>query len=303
MSLCNLFIGILSDKIGLFVPRLITTALFAAGLTLMTFVEENESLIWIAWSLIAMGGLAGHVINLKSCFATPTIKATLMQVLSGAFGTAGSVGWIITLMIDNLGLEFKTVWFIWLTSYLVFAAIKIIFWTPNQIPMVETNDEFSLVENSVLLKCLSCSKTTPQKTEEAKKAEISYLKMVFGDCKLTFNYILVLLGYIAIVVRRQAYTSWFGSGWPEWVAQETDPALFNEQINEFQSILALAFFPVNILPGLMIGKRKLKILTQPVRSFDIKIWAAEGDWNWNWSFFPNRSCIYVYKQRHACSTE
>jgi MFS family permease len=258
MSLCNLFIGILSDKIGLFVPRLITTALFAAGLTLMTFVEENESLIWIAWSLIAMGGLAGHVINLKSCFATPTIKATLMQVLSGAFGTAGSVGWIITLMIDNLGLEFKTVWFIWLTSYLVFAAIKIIFWTPNQIPMVETNDEFSLVENSVLLKCFSCSKTTPQKTEEAKKAEISYLKMVFGDCKLTFNYILVLLGYIAIVVRRQAYTSWFGSGWPEWVAQETDPAVFNEQINEFQSILALAFFPVNILPGLMIGKRKLK---------------------------------------------
>lgn len=255
MSLCNLFIGILSDKIGLFVPRLITTALFAAGLTLMTFVEENESLIWIAWPLIAMGGLAGHVINLKSCFATPSIKATLMQVLSGAFGTAGSVGWIITLMMENLGIEFKTVWWIWLTSYLIFAAIKIIFWTPNQIPMVETNDQFSLMENSVLLNCFSGSKVNIKK-EKTTKSEISYLKMVFGDYKLTFNYILVLLGYIAIVIRRQAYTSWFGSGWPEWVAQETDPAIFNEQINEFQSILALAFFPVNILPGLMIGNKR-----------------------------------------------
>ena len=57
MSLYNLCIGVVSDKIGLFVPRLITNAIFAAGLVTMTFVEENEALIWLAWPLIAMGGL------------------------------------------------------------------------------------------------------------------------------------------------------------------------------------------------------------------------------------------------------
>lgn len=179
-----------------------------------------------------------------------------MQILSGAFGTAGSVGWIITLMMDNLGLEFDTVWWIWFVAYLSFALIKIIVWTPNHVPMAKTNDEFSLMENSYLLNCMGCSGDKNKALASSKappKPETSYFKMVFGDCANTFNYILVLVGHVAMVIRRQAFTSWLGSGWPEWVAQETDPKIFNEEINEFQSILALAFFPVNILPGLMIG--------------------------------------------------
>lgn len=196
------------------------------------------------------------MINLKACFATPTLKATLMQILSGAFGTAGSVGWIMTLLMDNLGLDFGTVWWIWLGGYLSIALLKIIIWTPNIVPMVKTNDEFSLMENSVILNCISCSGENKEDKTSSKappKSDVSYLKLVFGSSKGTFMYILVLVGHIAMVIRRQAFTSWLGSGWPEWVAQETDPKVFNEEINEFQSILAIAFFPVNIIPGLMIG--------------------------------------------------
>jgi hypothetical protein len=196
------------------------------------------------------------VINLKACFATPTLKATLMQILSGAFGTAGSVGWIMTLLMDNLGLDFGTVWWIWLGGYLFIALLKIIIWTPNNVPMAKTNDEFSLMENSVILNSISCSgekKEVESSSKAPPKPDVSYLKLVFGSSKGTFMYILVLVGHIAMVIRRQAFTSWLGSGWPEWVAQETDPKEFNEKINEFQSILAIAFFPVNIIPGLMIG--------------------------------------------------
>ena len=135
--------------------------------------------------------------------------------------------------------------------------VKIILFTPNHVPMAKTNDEFSLIENSVIMNCISCSKEDKETKSSSKtppKPDVSYLKLVFGSSKGTFMYVLVLVGHIAMVIRRQAFTSWLGSGWPEWVAQETDPKEFNEQINEFQSILAIAFFPVNIIPGLMIGE-------------------------------------------------
>ena len=85
--------------------------------------------------------------------ATPTYKGTFMAFLSGSFGAGGSVGLIMKRIMDDFGLELADIFTYWLILYLTIAAIKLIVWTPNELPVkIFTDDEFSIMENSVIIK-------------------------------------------------------------------------------------------------------------------------------------------------------
>jgi len=129
------------------------------------------------------------------------------------------------IVMDDYGLSIKQIFFIWLIMYLLISVPKFIIWTPHQLPpKIETDDEYSIMANSVLLnlckKASNSIKNTENvsETEEVIKPKLSY-KTVLCDV----NFFLCNLGNIVFILRRSTYVAWLGSGWPEWVAAEGDP--------------------------------------------------------------------------------
>jgi hypothetical protein len=60
-AVCSFIVGIIQDRYGLLIVRLISTTVMSTGLLLMVFVEESEQLIWAAWPCIAIGGVTNHM--------------------------------------------------------------------------------------------------------------------------------------------------------------------------------------------------------------------------------------------------
>lgn len=63
------------------------------------------------------------------------------------------------------------------------------------------------------------------------------------------NYYMILVGNMVYILRRKTFIAWLGSGWPEWVASESDPSQFNQDINRLQSIVSFSLLFVGLIPG------------------------------------------------------
>ena len=132
--------------------RLFSSIAMSMGLIFMIFIEDLELLVWGAWPCIAIGGICNHLANIKMCTATPTFKGTFMAGLAGSLGAGGSVALIMKRIMDDYGLRISDVFLYWLVAYLIMASLKIILWTPYQLPiLITSDDEYSLYSNSILI--------------------------------------------------------------------------------------------------------------------------------------------------------
>ncbi|CBY20697.1 unnamed protein product [Oikopleura dioica] len=255
-ALTALLLGVFIDKFGFIPARIISGCLITAGFTLMVFTEDTPSLIYAAWPLMAAGGVSNHIVNAKMALAIPTIKLSVLQALSSAFGAGGSIGLLINIIMDKLDVGVFTIFKVWAVGAAVISLIKLILWTPIEMPLtITTNTEYSLFENSYVIRKLRRKEATFSSAKDEVINELTkacneeevYTAM---DVLKNLNFYILFLGHAGLTMRRGSYLGWLGSGWPEWVAGEDDPAGFNAAINKRQSQLAFIFLFLGLIPGI-----------------------------------------------------
>ncbi|CAG5114291.1 Oidioi.mRNA.OKI2018_I69.chr2.g8353.t1.cds [Oikopleura dioica] len=156
---------------------------------------------------------------------------------------------------DNLDVGVFTIFKVWALGAAVITVIKLVLWTPNSMPLkIATNTEYSLFENSFIIRKIRgqeiYSEYSIETKEDDKAGNISEETYTIKDVLKNLNFYILFLGHAGLTMRRGSYLGWLGSGWPEWVAGDDDPAGFNAAINKRQSQLAFIFLFCGLLPGM-----------------------------------------------------
>ena len=67
----------------------------------MIFIIKQPVLLWVAWPLIACGGLSNHVANTRSCRTTPSFATAFQAMAGGCMSAAASTPFIWKMMRDK----------------------------------------------------------------------------------------------------------------------------------------------------------------------------------------------------------
>lgn len=136
--------------------------------------------------------------------------------MSSAFGAGGSIGLLIDIIMEKLDVGVFTIFKVWALGSAVIALIKLIFWTPVKMPLtIETNTEYSLFENSYVIRKLrrkeptsyiSKDEVVKEETEASNDEEVYTVKDVLKN----LNFYILFIGHVGLIMRRGSYLSWLG---------------------------------------------------------------------------------------------
>ena len=117
---------------------------------------------------------------------------------------------------EKLDVGVFTIFKVWALGAAVISLIKLIFWTPVKMPLtIETNTEYSLFENSYVIRKLrrkepasyiSKDEVVNEKTEASNDEEVYTFKNVLKN----LNFYILFIGHVGLIMRRGSYLSWLG---------------------------------------------------------------------------------------------
>lgn len=137
-------IGFIGDWSGNVLVRIISFALMISGMLLMSFVEDVETLLWIGWPCLAVGGVINHMSNIKNIRAIPGISASLMTIVAGCFSAGGSVTLVMDQIRKSQDLSIKYIFFIWTGITILIGLIKVFFQIISKGTLLGVNTTFIL---------------------------------------------------------------------------------------------------------------------------------------------------------------
>ena len=157
-----------------------------SGFILMIFAFDVPVLLWIAWPLIASGGVTSHISNVTMCRTIPSLTTALQALVAGCLSASASTPMIWRLM-READFEYETIFIIWTAVGSFLVLVKLILFSPKKLPQVITAEKpYSLIENSVPLRLCYTKDTINEKSESqnvSKRDSPSFL-MLFKDVKL-----------------------------------------------------------------------------------------------------------------------
>ena len=157
-----------------------------SGFILMIFAFDVPVLLWIAWPLIASGGVTSHISNVTMCRTIPSLTTALQALVAGCLSASASTPMLWRLM-READFEYETIFIIWTAVGSFLVLVKLILFSPKKLPQVITADKpYSLIENSVPLRLCYTKDTINEKSESqnvSKRDSPSFL-MLFKDVKL-----------------------------------------------------------------------------------------------------------------------
>ena len=255
-----------------------------SGFILMIFAFSEPVLLWVAWPLIASGGITSHISNVTMCRAIPSLTTALQALVAGCLSASASVPVIWRLM-REVDFEFETIFIIWTAAGSFIILVKLILFSPKKLPaVINAENPYSLMKNSVPLRLCYKKDITDEKLDphNASKRESPSFLFLFKDVKLW----LLWVAYNAFSLRMGkcnqfenqilknnilvSFQSWLGAGWPEWTAETTngtDPNDFNADINSVFAILSISLIAINFVAGSIVDfcRRKFATEKRPAR--------------------------------------
>ena len=159
-----------------------------SGFILMIFAFSEPVLLWVAWPLIASGGITSHISNVTMCRAIPSLTTALQALVAGCLSASASVPVIWRLM-REVDFEFETIFIIWTAAGSFIVLVKLILFSPKKLPaVINAENPYSLMKNSVPLRL--CYRMKNDITDEkldphnASKRESPSFLFLFKDVKL-----------------------------------------------------------------------------------------------------------------------
>ena len=152
----------------------------------MIFAFEEPVLLWVAWPLIASGGITSHISNVTMCRTIPSLTTALQALVAGCLSASASTPMIWRLM-REAEVSYESIFIIWTSvgSFLIIA--KLILFSPKKLPaVISTEQPYSLIENSVPLRLCHKNKDASDgksASQEIRSRETSFLTL-FKDPKL-----------------------------------------------------------------------------------------------------------------------
>ena len=157
-----------------------------SGFILMIFAFSEPVLLWVAWSLIASGGITSHISNVTMCRAIPSLTTALQALVAGCLSASASIPVIWRLM-READFEYETIFVIWTAAGAFIILVKLILFSPKKLPaVINAEKPYSLMENSVPLRLCYKKDSIDEKSDlhnVAQRDSPSFINL-FKDVKL-----------------------------------------------------------------------------------------------------------------------
>jgi len=136
-NILNFLLGFLMDRVGIWFTRTLMLMMIGGGFLLVAIAKPlvNSFLLYIAFSLLSVGGLGLLVTNFGIVGLCPNYRGTLSGLISGSMGSS-SIVLLIVAAIYSLGIELSHIFYFLALISLIFQIRTFILMPKRTVPFI-----------------------------------------------------------------------------------------------------------------------------------------------------------------------